>query len=75
MQSKFSCMLIKFILSSAIQFTVLGEEMYGHDIILDAHTVVFTEGLKSEIEDSENVWEQRFPFVHIDHSDYCEVFG
>ena len=52
------------------------EELFGHDILIDAHTVLFTEGTKQDIEaDAGNEWAQRFPFIHIEQSDSCEFFG
>ena len=52
------------------------EQLYGHDILLDEHTVLFTEGSKSEIEeDGGRRWAQRFPLIHIEDSDTCELLG
>lgn len=52
------------------------EQLYGHDILLDEHTVLFTEGSKTEIEeDGGRRWAQRFPLIHIEDSDTCELLG
>ncbi len=52
------------------------EQLYGHDILLDEHTVLFTEGSMAEIEeDGGRRWMQRFPLIHIEESDTCDILG
>lgn len=65
-----------FLLSSFSTAEYGAEQLYGHDILFDEHTVLFTEGTKDDIEGvSGTSWSQRFPFIHIDSSDSCEIFG
>ena len=66
--------ILQYILLLNVQLAA--EQLYGHDILLDEHTVLFTEGTKEDIEGiSGTPWSQRFPFIHIEESDSCEIFG
>jgi hypothetical protein len=66
--------LVVWVLSTSQQLGA--EQLYGHDILLDEHTVLFTEGSKAEIEeDGGRRWAQRFPLNHIEDSDTCELLG
>ncbi len=68
-----SCLFVWFL---AISQHLGAEQLYGHDILLDEHTVLFTEGSKAEIEEEGGRrWAQRFPFIHIEDSDTCELLG
>ncbi len=70
---RISCLVV-WIISTNQQLDA--EQLYGHDILLDEHTVLFTEGSKAEIEeDGGRRWVQRFPLIHIEDSDTCEILG
>jgi hypothetical protein len=70
---RISCLVV-WIISTNQQLGA--EQLYGHDILLDEHTVLFTEGSKAEIEeDGGRRWGQRFPLIHIEDSDTCEILG
>ena len=52
------------------------EKLFGYDMLLDGHTVILTEGTSSEIEEDEGrAWPQKFPLIHFENSDSCELFG